>query len=62
MIESLLKAKDVANKLGVSPSWVLKKAKCKIIPCFRVGGIIRFSERQIDEWIRAQANKGVLKV
>ncbi len=62
MSETWLKAKDVAKKIGVSKDWVLRKARCKIIPCFRVGGIIRFSEREIDEWMKAHSVKGVLKV
>jgi len=62
MSETWLRAKDVAEKIGVSPSWVLRKARCKILPCCRIGGIIRFSERQVDEWIRTHEEKGALKV
>jgi predicted DNA-binding transcriptional regulator AlpA len=68
MSEVWLKAKDVATKLGVSSSWVLRKARCKvgpdmaIIPHVRIGGVIRFSERQIEEWVKQHGIKGVLKV
>jgi predicted DNA-binding transcriptional regulator AlpA len=68
MSETWLKAKDVANRLGVSSSWVLRKARCRvapdmaIIPHIRIGGVIRFSEREIEAWMKEHGIKGVLKV
>ena len=57
-----LTAKEVAKNLGVSQSWVLRKAKCKIIPSIRIGGIIRFSGKDIGAWVLAHGIKGALKV
>jgi excisionase family DNA binding protein len=62
MNESWLTAKQVAKNLGVSQSWILRKAKCKIIPCIKIGGIIRFSEKDVNDWIRAHQIKGCLKI
>jgi excisionase family DNA binding protein len=62
MSETWLRAKDVAEKIGVSTSWVLRKAKCGIAPHVRIGGIIRFSEREIEAWVKEHGTKGVLKV
>jgi excisionase family DNA binding protein len=61
-VENWLRAKDIAEKLGVSTSWVLRKAKCGILPQVRIGGVIRFSEKQIEEWVKEHGTKGLLKV
>ena len=46
MNETWLTAKQVADRIGVSTAWVLRKAKCGIAPHVRIGGVIRFwSER-----------------
>lgn len=57
-----LTAQEVAKKLGVSYSWFLRKAKCKVVPHVRIGGVIRFLEKEVDVWIRAHGVKGALKV
>ena len=57
-----LKAQEVADRIGVSTSWVLRKAKCGIAPHIRISGVIRFSEREIEAWIKAHGIKGALKV
>lgn len=62
MSETWLKAKDVAGKIDVSTSWVLRKARCGIVPHVRIGGVIRFSEREIEAWMKEHGIKGVLKV
>lgn len=63
MSETWLKAKDVAKIIDIDTSTVLKKARCGIIPCAKVGrGIIRFSEQDIDAWMNAHKNKGALKI
>ena len=62
MSEVWLKSKEVAKKLGVSTEWVLRKAKCGIAPHIRIGGVIRFSEREIEEWAKNHGIKGRLKV
>ena len=61
-MENWLRAKDIAEKLGVSTSWVLRKARCGILPRVRIGGVIRFSEREIETWMKEHGIKGVLKV
>jgi len=62
MSETWLRAKDVAEKIDVSTSWVLRKARCGIAPHVRIGGVIRFSEREIEAWVKEHGIKGVLKV
>ncbi len=62
MSETWLTSQDVADRLKVSSAWVLRKARCRVIPSFRIGGIIRFSEKKVDEWIREHSEEGCLKV
>jgi excisionase family DNA binding protein len=47
---SLWDAQDVARYLKVSRSWVYQRAEAGLLPCVRVGGVLRFrpdSVRQI---------------
>jgi excisionase family DNA binding protein len=62
MIDNILTIKELSNKLQVSPSWIYKKARCKIIPHFRIGGTIRFSKSEIDNWLQSHHVKGCQKV
>jgi excisionase family DNA binding protein len=51
----LLKPADVARRLGVSRSWLYEAAKHGRVPCVRLGGAdgpLRFSERDLEEWLR----------
>ena len=49
----LLVAKEVAGILRVSVSTVYGWAKRGEIPVYKVGGLVRFDEREILEWVRA---------
>lgn len=60
--EIWLTAQQVADRIGVSGSWVLRKAKAGIAPHVRVGGVIRFSENTIETWMKNHGIKGALKV
>ena len=53
---------EVAERLKVSPSWIYKKCKAGIIPHVRIGGMVRFVDRDIDAWVTAHKVKGCLKV
>lgn len=62
MSDNLLTIQQVKEKLQRSDSWLYKKIRAKIIPHFRIGGTIRFSEKEIDEWLQAHHVKGCLKI
>lgn len=53
---------EAAKIMRVSKTWLYKKAKAGVVPHFRVGGIIRFTKKDIDEWMNAHKCKGALKV
>jgi excisionase family DNA binding protein len=50
----LLTPEDVATRLGVSPSWVRKRAQAGVLPYRRVGRQLRFIAREIDAWVESQ--------
>jgi excisionase family DNA binding protein len=62
MGEALLTVEELSKRLKVSPSWIYKKVRAKVIPHCRIGKLTRFSEMQIDEWIKAHSNRGTLKI
>jgi excisionase family DNA binding protein len=50
----LLKPAEVAERLGVSRSWLYEAARTGRIPSVRLGdddGPLRFIETDIDEWL-----------
>jgi excisionase family DNA binding protein len=51
---SLWDAQDVARYLKVSRSWVYQRAEAGVLPCVRVGGLLRFR----PDSVRAIANEG----
>jgi excisionase family DNA binding protein len=48
---------EAAEELGVSPGWLKKRVRERMIPFKRLGDLIRFSESDID----AIANQGAVK-
>ena len=48
---TLLTAKDVADRLGVAPSWVWAQARAGRIPHIRLGRYCRFREEALEAWI-----------
>lgn len=51
MIESMLTAAELAEILGFSPGTVVDWAEAGKIPCFKVGGRLRFRESEILDWL-----------
>lgn len=53
---SLLTARDVADKLGVSTETVLRWTRRGTLPGFRLpGGALRYRETELDEWLSERA-------
>jgi excisionase family DNA binding protein len=48
--EGLWDAKDVAAYLKASRSWVYQKAEAGLLPCMRIGGLLRFEPSRIRAW------------
>lgn len=62
MPDNILTLEEVVKKLKVSPSWVYKKVAARIVPHFRVGGLLRFSEKEIDAWLQSHHVGGCQKI
>jgi excisionase family DNA binding protein len=57
----LLKPKDVAKQLSVAPITIYKWCERGILPHFRLQGCIRFSQEEVDAFVkerRIRAKKG----
>ena len=57
--DSFLSINDLSKYLGIKPktlySWVAKG----ILPHYRIGGLIRFKKKDIDQWVEACRRNGV---
>lgn len=47
--QPLWDARDVAAFLKVSRSWVYHQAEAGMLPCLRIGGLLRFDPQKIRE-------------
>jgi excisionase family DNA binding protein len=52
--ERLLTAADLAEVLGFAAGTIVDWAEKGTIPAFKVGGRLRFREREVLEWLEAQ--------
>ena len=50
--DGLWDANDVASYLKASRSWVYQKAEAGLLPCLRLGGLLRFEPAQVKSWAR----------
>ena len=49
----LLTVKEVADFLKAKPSTIYSWAEQGLVPCFKLNGLLRFSESDILAWIEA---------
>ncbi len=65
---SLLRVRDLAARLNVSPSWVYKRLMSKEVQvrhavageplqCRYLGGVVVFDPREIDAWLKRQPRR-----
>jgi excisionase family DNA binding protein len=47
-------ANDAANYLKVSRSWVYQRAEAGLLPCLRVGGLLRFDPATVRAFARGE--------
>jgi excisionase family DNA binding protein len=45
--------------LGVSKSWVYQATSSGVIPCVRIGALVRFDPLVIKAWVRGDMGKSV---
>ena len=54
--------KDVnwlAEFLGVSKSWVYQATASGVLPCVRIGALVRFDPAVIKAWVRGESGRTV---
>jgi len=52
-------AKDVARYVNASVSWVYKVAEAGLLPCLRIGSMLRFDPASVRAFVRDPNAKGV---
>jgi excisionase family DNA binding protein len=53
--QRLLTAREVADRLGLSPETVLRRWRAGELPGYRLrSNVLRFSEDDLDAWLEAQ--------
>lgn len=53
----LMDTAEAAAHLGVSPRTLYKWAEHGQVPFVRIGRLLRFRGRELDEWLEARANR-----
>jgi excisionase family DNA binding protein len=54
--DELWDANDVARYLKVSRSWVYYRAEAGLLPCLRVGGLVRFEPATVRAFARGEGS------
>ena len=52
--DELWDANDAARYLKVSHSWVYQRAESGLLPCLRVGGLVRFDPATVRAFARGE--------
>lgn len=53
-----LSIKDIAKKFGKSTWGIRLDLKRGLLPAYKVSGVWRFDETEIDQWLRARHQPG----
>lgn len=52
-VEQLLTVQEISNLLKVPKHYIYYLTHSKKIPFIKIGGILRFRQSDIDEWLRS---------
>lgn len=58
-VARLLTPSEVADLLGVSETWLRRRAASRLIPCTRLGRQLRFTPGQVDTIVETAAQNAV---
>lgn len=59
--KELVGVEDVAVYLDVKPSWIYDRTRSghpDPLPCYRMGGYLRFRLSEIDHWLESHRKQG----
>jgi excisionase family DNA binding protein len=54
LIEPLLTTREAADLLGFAAGTIVDWAESGDLPCFKIGGRLRFRESELEAWIEEQ--------
>lgn len=54
----LLRLKDVCESLSLSPSTLYRLAEAGKVPCYKIGGALRFKGAEVDAWLKSKCRRG----
>ena len=57
-MDQLLTPKQLSERLQINLSTVYKWVHYDYVPCVKIGDLVRFRERKIDEWVEKRSRKG----
>ena len=57
-MEELVSVKELCKQLKVSRVWLYRAAKKGLIPCYRMGDLVRFRQRDIDAFLEKSRMEG----
>lgn len=57
-VEPLLTARELADLLGFTAGTIVDWAERGDLPCFKVGGRLRFRESEVLDWLEQQRRNG----
>ncbi len=60
--KGMLNIGQVAEKLGVSVTWLYRKVKAGVLPHVKIGGVVRIVEKDLEIWMAGHKVKGALKI
>jgi len=52
----LLRTKEAAELLAISPRKLWELTDCGEIPCLRIGRAVRYAVEDLQQWVRTQTN------
>jgi excisionase family DNA binding protein len=58
VIEPLVTAAELAEILGFSAATIVDWAERDELPCFKIGGRLRFRESEVEAWLEQRRGRG----
>ena len=52
---TLVGVREVAERVGMSRTWVLRRVKSGELPAYRIGGRLKFDGQEVNDWVKDSA-------
>jgi excisionase family DNA binding protein len=60
-MEKYLRVREVARKFNLTEATIRSYVLNKKIPYYKIGSVLRFNESELDEWVKNDCPRGVMK-